>query len=190
LAGLAAGAAAIALAYTATRFPPYPEPLPPDWAAQPGPRDPAIEAVAVRSAAKHLVAWEVIAARMTLPDAAARFGWLNALPPPFRAFPRDGPASEPWLPDRGGFTEAEWLAAEVVEWVASEVRADPRVQAGEVRTRLVGEFRSARAAGRLARLPVFPEGERAGLLERAEAEAARRRSGGRTALVPATVAAE
>jgi hypothetical protein len=189
-AALAVGAAAVALTYTAIRFPSYPDPPGTGGAAEPEPGDLAAEAVAARSAAKHLVVREVIAGRMALPDAAARFGWLNALPPPFRAFPQDGPASEPWLPDRGGFTEAEWLAAQVVEWVANEVREDHRVRAGEVRARLVGEFWSARAAGRPARLPEVPEGERARLLERAEAEAARRRVGGSPAPAPAAVAAE
>ena len=48
---------------------------------------PAVRHVVVRAAARDLVARELIAGRMTLPDAAARFGWLNALPPATRTRP-------------------------------------------------------------------------------------------------------
>ena len=68
-----------------------PRPAPPDpvRTADYLDADPASRHVLIRSYAKDVVAREVIAARMALPDAAARFGWLNARshrqpPRPFR----------------------------------------------------------------------------------------------------------
>src|SRR5687768_12603354 len=58
-----------------------PPPAPNDGGA-PLDADPAIAQVDLRSRTRDLVVREMTAGRMTLPEAAAAFGWLDRLTPP------------------------------------------------------------------------------------------------------------
>jgi hypothetical protein len=132
--------------------------------------DPAVRQVVVRTVAKDLVAQEVIAGRMALPDAAARFGWLQALPPATdSAYPPELLAALVGLPAGEQFSEGEVLALQVVVWARRPKLSEDPVRSQEAALR---QFREVRAQGRLARLPVVPEDERARLLAQAEAEVA------------------
>ena len=151
---------------------PRPTPPDPDGAADYLDPDPASRHVLVRSYAKDVVAREVIAGRMALPDAAARFGWLNALPPAAApTLPPELLAALVGLPAGERYGEGEVLALQVVAWVRRPVLSDDPVRSQEAALR---QFREARAEGRLARLPEVPEDERVRLLAQAEAEVAAR----------------
>jgi hypothetical protein len=132
--------------------------------------DPEVRHALVRAAAKDLVARELIAGRMALPDAAARFGWLNALPPKAQTRPPEVLAVLAGLPAGEKYGEGEALALQVVAWLGRPVLSDDPPRAQEVALR---QFREARAEGRLARLPEVAEDERARLLAQAEVEATR-----------------
>jgi hypothetical protein len=129
---------------------------------------PAVRCVLVRSSARDLVAKEVIAGRMVLPDAAARFGWLNALPPPAPPAPTELLAVRVGLPGDEWYTEGERLALQVVAWVERPFLSDDPERARQAAVR---QFVECRADGRLVRLPEVPECERARLLAEAQTEA-------------------
>jgi hypothetical protein len=149
--------------------------------------DPAIARLDARSAAREWVAREVAAGRMTLPEAAARFAWLDGLPPRAILPTPEEMAVKAGLPAGGRYTEKERSALQVVAWIAE--RAGDLDRAAEAARSL---FLAERAAGRLDRLPEVPEVDLARRLERAEAEAARWPGAGHPgpAPVPVTVAAE
>jgi hypothetical protein len=132
--------------------------------------DPAVRNRLVRAAARDLVARELIAGRITLPDAAARFGWLNALPPKAQTRPPEVLAALAGLPAGEEYGEGEVLALQVVAWLGRPVLSDDPARAQETALR---QFRDARAEGRLARLPEVVADERARLLAQAEVEATR-----------------
>lgn len=115
------------------------------------------------------VARAAAAGGLTLPEAAAVFGWLNDQPPALllarRAAAVRGRIGRP----AGGWTEAECLCLEVVARAGGPVGA-----AG-----LWAEFGALRACGRPLVLPsVDPDGCQ-GLLERATEQAAAEWAGGR-----------
>jgi hypothetical protein len=130
--------------------------------------DPAARHAVVRATAKDLVAREFIAGRMALPDAAAWFGWLNALPPTTRTLPPEHLAALAGLPAGETYGEGEALGLQVVAWLGRPVLSDDPAGAQEAALR---QFREARAEGRLIRLPEVAEDVRARLLEQAEVEA-------------------
>ena len=118
--------------------------------------DPAAEAYRVRSAARNLVAREVIAGRTTVPEAAAVFGWLDARPPRHVDPTPADTASLAGLPDPGGYTAAEMLGVRVVAFVATrDVCASRPVCMERVRA----EFLAARREGSL---PDYPRPPRSG----------------------------
>jgi hypothetical protein len=133
-------------------------------------RDPAVRQMVVRAAARDLVARDLIAGRMALPEAAARFEWLNALPPTTQTHPPEHLAALAGLPAGEKYWEGEALALQVVAWLGRPVLSDDPARAQEA---ALWQFREARAEGRLARLPEVVEDERARLLAQAEAEATR-----------------
>jgi hypothetical protein len=130
--------------------------------------DPAVRQHVVRTAARDRVARELVAGRLSLPDAAARFGWLNALPLTSRTHPRGHLAALAGLPADEEYEEGEVLALQVVAWLGRPVLSDDPARAQEAALR---QFRDARAEGRLARLPELSEDDRARLLAQAEADA-------------------
>jgi hypothetical protein len=133
--------------------------------------DPAARQLVVRAVARDLVARELIAGRMTLPAAAARFGWLNALSPTTQPHPAGHLAALAGLPAGEEYGEGEALALQVWAWLGRPVLSDDPARAQEAALR---QFREARAAGRLARLPEVGEDEGARWLAQAEAEATAR----------------
>ena len=159
---------AVGMACAAVRFTPRPPPVHADEAVDdPGP-DPAVRHALVRAAARDVVARELVAGRMALPEAAARFGWLNALPPAARTRPSEHLAALAGLPADEKYEEGEALALQVVAWLRRSGMGDESVRAQESALR---QFREARAEGRLTQLPEVAESERARLLAQAEAEA-------------------
>jgi len=133
--------------------------------------DPAIRHAVVRTVAKDMVAREVIAGRLPLPDAAARFGWLQALPP--AADPDLAPeflAELVGLPADERYGAGEVLALRVVVWVRRPELSDDPIRSQEAALR---QFLEARAEGRLTRLPEVSKDERARILAQAEVEATR-----------------
>jgi hypothetical protein len=133
--------------------------------------DPAIRHAVVRTVAKDMVAREVIAGRLALPDAAARFGWLLALPP--AAEPDLAPellTALVGLPADERYGAGEVLALRVVVWVRRPELSDDPIRSQEAALR---QFVEARSHGRLARLPEVPKNERARILALAEVEATR-----------------
>lgn len=166
-----------AMACAALLISPCRRPPTPDAAIDHLDADPAVHHGDVRAAAKDLVARELITGQMALPDAAAWFGWLNALPPEAQTRPPGVLAALAGLP-AGEYGEGEALALQVVAWLGrSGLTDDPaRVQDAALR-----QFREARSEGRLAKLPEVSEDEGARLLAQADAEVTRHpsRPGGR-----------
>jgi hypothetical protein len=118
--------------------------------------DPAIRYVVVRSVARDIVAREVILGRLALPDAAARFAWLQALPP--AGDPDLAPeflAALVGLPTDERYGAGEVLALRVVVWVRRPELSDDPIQSQEAALR---QFLKARAEGRLTRLPEVSKG--------------------------------
>jgi hypothetical protein len=152
----AAAACAVGLAYLALYLAPRPEPPGAAAPAELLSPDPAAAQAIARSAAKEAIAREVIAGRMTLPEAADRFGRLNAMPPPAPVRVPNLLAADAGLADSGGYTGAELPALQVVAWVAIVAREDCPDRAEEVAARARDQFRADRAAGRLARPPEVP----------------------------------
>src|SRR5262249_36942662 len=132
--------------------------------------DPAVRQRLVRVAARDLVARELIAGRMALPGAAARFAWLNALPPTTQIRPPEDLAALVGLPAGEKYGEGEALALQVVAWLGRPALSDDPGRGPEAGLRQVQD---ARAEGRLARLPEVVEDERARLLAQAEVETTR-----------------
>src|SRR5262245_23437600 len=127
--------------------PPSPEP---DGALEYLEPGPAVRHAVVRATARDLVARELIAGRLALPDAAARFGWLNVLPPPAQTRPPEQLAALAGLPAGEQYGEGEALALQVVAWLGRPALSDDPARAQEA---ALQQFREARAQGRLARLP-------------------------------------
>jgi hypothetical protein len=136
------------------------------------PADPAVAAFVFRSAAKGEIVREVIAGRRSLPEAAALFGWLDAISPRTVAIPPHELAARAGLADEN-YTADELLAVQVVARVAIVAREDSPAQAAELTARVRGEFLAAREAGRFDRLPEIPDADLVQLIERAEAEVER-----------------
>jgi hypothetical protein len=158
---------AAAMACAALLISPCRRPPNPDAAIDHLDPDPAVRHGDVRAAAKDLVARELIAGRMSLPEAAARFGWLNALPPKAQTRPPEVLAALAGLPAGEKYGEGEALALQVVAWLGRPALSDDPSRAQEAALR---QFREARAEGRLARLPDVAEDEGARLLAQAEVE--------------------
>lgn len=129
---------------------------------------PAVRHVIVRVVAKDLVVRELIAGRLSLPDAAARFGWLNSLPPAALPRPSQHLAALAGLPTGVQYVEGEALALQVVAWISRMV---PTGEPAGARAEALRQFREARTEGRLARLPEVGEAERARLHALAKTEA-------------------
>ncbi len=167
-------AAAAALAYTAYLFSPAgPPPNQPVEAHVSAP-GPVCQHLAVRLAAKDAIARDVAAGRTSLFDAAARFAWLNTLPP---QCPRMGDtdagyvAAEFGLEAGPGFTDNERAALQVIAWATERTAWMSPERAGEVAGRLRDEFLAARRARSLENLPAVPEATRRDLLNQAASEA-------------------
>ena len=130
---------AAALSFAAANYSPNPDDGCPGADPTPLalPADPSAADLAARSAAKDGVTREVLAGRMTLPEAAARFARLNALPPR-SIIPRpDILAMTAGLPDPGDCTEAEWAAVQVAVRVAVlTARVESPERAREVKERV------------------------------------------------------
>ena len=105
----------------------------------------AVEALFVRLAARNLVAREVIAGRTTVPEAAALFAWIDALPPRPSGREARQLAGQAGLPDSGGYTEAELLGVRVVMFVGVAARHDAYPPGCMERAR--AEFLAARRGG-------------------------------------------
>jgi hypothetical protein len=133
-----------------------------------------VAAVFERIMAKAAVARAVLADRLSLPEAAAVFGWLNRLPPAeARRFLR--------LPD-GDFeasSDEEFLCLSVVVWVAQEADIAPAdAHAGQVARAVKGQFRRAFADGARVALPAVVESDCRELVARVRAAAEGRRASG------------
>ena len=100
----------------------------------------------MRSAARSLVAREVIAGRATVPEAAALIGWIDALPPQRPAIQTGQVAAMAGLPDSGGYTAAELLGVRVVMHVGVAERNDAVGPPGSV-GRARAAFLAARRGG-------------------------------------------
>jgi hypothetical protein len=150
-------------------------PPPPRSDADRCPADPAIEVLFVRSVARDLVAQEVIAGRMTVPEAVAMFAWLDAHPPWYPAAPPGQMAVLAGLSDPGDYTEAELLGLRLV--AHAEVAARSASAPVGCAERVRGEFLAVRAQGKFTRLPAVPEDRCARLLDQARIEARRAMSG-------------
>jgi hypothetical protein len=171
-AAVAALTATTAMYRVATDADPPPRPRPDvEWY----PADPAVEVLFVRSLARDLVAGEVIAGRTSVPEAAAVFAWLDALPPRCPAAAPDRIAVLAGLSDPGGYTQAELLGLRVVAQV--EVMVRPASVTLGCAERVRGEFLAARAQGTFTRLPAVSEDRCARLVDQARIEARRVMSG-------------
>ncbi|HJZ93219.1 MAG TPA: hypothetical protein VKE40_20250 [Gemmataceae bacterium] len=164
----AAGMTCTVLVVCPRRTPPNPE-----VAVEHLDADPAVRHNLVRVAAKDLVARELIAGRMALPEAAARFGWLNALPPKAQTRPPEVLAALAGLPEGEKHEEGEALALQVVAWLGRPGLSNDPARAQEAAMR---QFREARAMGRLARLPEVVDDEGTRLLAQADVEVPRQLS--------------
>jgi hypothetical protein len=151
---LAAGAAcAVALALALPR--PRPETPVPDTFAE---QSAECRAVAARAMAKLFLAGEVSRGRLTVPQAAAVFGWLNRQPPVAKSLP-GGP-----LPEED---EADVLCRQVQTVRATAVRADDPAREGELVRRESAEVAAARGPDGRITLPPVCEGDCRELLRRA-----------------------
>jgi hypothetical protein len=159
----------VAMTCAALITPSRPSPPDPDRAADHLVPDPAVRRAAVRTYARDVIAREVLAGRMALPDAAAWFGWLNSLSPTTRVVPTEWLAVRVGLPAGERCGEGEALALQVVAWMVWRDLSDDPARAQEAALR---QFREVRAEGRLARLPEVAKDERTQLLARAEVEVA------------------
>ncbi|HKB03010.1 MAG TPA: hypothetical protein VKD90_12370 [Gemmataceae bacterium] len=135
--------------------------------------DPVVRHRLVRAAARDVVARELIAGRMTLPDAAARFGWLNALPPTTQTRPPEVLAALAGLPAGEKYGEGEALALQVVAWLGRPTLSDDPARAQDAALR---QFRQSRAEGRLTLLPEVGEDEGSRLLAEADVVVTRHQS--------------
>jgi hypothetical protein len=160
---LLATGAAVVIGGAVIRFAPTPA-VADDDADEGMAPDPAVAQANLKSRARDLVAREVAAGRMTLPDAAAAFDWFDHLPPL-------SPAPLPWqasvgagVPPDPGYTQTEILALRVVTRVDVLERTQyPAVPAGSAEAAR-GQSRRARAGGALTCLPAVPDAALARLL--------------------------
>jgi hypothetical protein len=170
---LLATGSALAVTTAAYHFTSHAKPPPPAPNAdqlQAVPADPDIEALIARRTARSLVTREVITGRVSIPEAAAAFGWLNNQQPHTIVPPLNVLAAHAGLPDPTNYTTAEQLGLQVVAWVVAETEQE---RSARTAARIRAEFLAARRAGEFARLPTADEGKCLRLLARARAEVAR-----------------
>ena len=103
------------------------------------------QVVLERIAVKQSIIGELVAGRVGLTEAAARFRALNAARPVYQSVIRH---------TYGGESEAECYCRNVLDFVAADLRDDAR--RGDVLRRLTGELERLRAAGRIT-LPDVPD---------------------------------
>src|SRR5262245_65862450 len=140
---------AAAMIFAALLIAPCRRPPRPDAAIDHLDPDPAVRQNLVRAAARDVVARELIAGRIALPDAAAWFGWLNDLPPKAQTRSPEVLAALAGLPADEKYGEGEAIALQVVAWLGRPGLSDNPVRAQEVALR---QFRDGRREGLLARL--------------------------------------
>jgi hypothetical protein len=113
-----------------------------------------------RATTREVIAQEVVAGRLPLPQAVAMYARLNDLPP------RTALPTEPMVDEatQYGVAVGTESSAEEAVWVQTMLwvlRQADRDRAGkfpaELTRSLASEYRAARAAGRLARLPAVDE---------------------------------
>lgn len=153
----------------------YPAPTAPDERAS---ALPAVGQADVRAAGRRVVAREVAAGRLSLAEAAARFGWLDAAAPPgdHRATAEEL-ATRLGLADGRPYGDGDRLCLQVLLYVDPIARSECPDRADELTDRLRGEFLAARKAGGLGELPGMSEAARRDLTDQATAEANRLRAG-------------
>ena len=146
--------AAVLLTLTLRRCPPGPgEPTPPPHDPHQTDQPGVPETFVLRVVAKRQVARQVSAGRLSLPQAAALFGALNALPPQAADLSKLDPHLRP--PQVAPRTDEERLCWQVIRYVAAELEQQPD-RARAVVARLEAELEEElRTRGRI-RLPNPP----------------------------------
>ena len=168
---LAAGAACAAAYILAV---PGPRPTTPPAAAADRPA--GSEGVLARSLAKHFVATEVTRGRLTVPEAAAVFGWLNRRPPP--ADPAEVIGRQSGLSDAARRCEAEVLCAQVMAYRAAAARHPNPAREADLVWLGQAQVRMSRGPDGRPRLPAVNEAECEKLIARATALSRRRHQAG------------
>ena len=166
-------AAAAACAATLTFAFPGPRPTTRPAAAD---RPADSEAVLARSLAKHCVATEVTRGRLTVPEAAAVFGWLNRRPPP--ADPAEVIGRQFSLSDAARRCEAEVLCAQVMAYRAAAVRHPNPAREADLVWLGQAQVRMCRGPDGRPRLPAVNETDCENLLDRATVLTRRRHQAG------------
>ena len=158
---LAAGAVcAAALSLAIAR--PRPTALPADPRAD---RPADSDAVIARTLAKHFVATEVARGRLTVPEAAAVFGWLNRLPPP--TDPAEHVGGMSGISDAARRSEPEVLCAQVMTYRAAAVRNPNPAREADLVWIGQAQIRLARGLDGRPLLPAVNEADCRELIERA-----------------------
>lgn len=149
--------------------------------------DPLADLVMSRSAAKDVIARDVLAGRTGLAAAAALFAKLNALPPavpPVHQGIRVAAEGAGWLGPGEDCSAGDLIAAQVGLWVeAVALREDPSGWRAAAAVRAA--FDEGRAAGRFDPLPAADEDGLWRILAQADEEAGRYRRHRLTPSLPA-----
>ena len=113
-----------------------------------------IDAIAARSLARDAICRELLAQRMTLPEAAAVFGWLDNQPPELEAALMHYNLVRT---DLQVLTREEWLLVRAVACAPGVARHDSPDRAAELEAKLDEELRRLWQTGKAKNLPAVNE---------------------------------